>query len=233
MNAIDKLIDNNRTWAHRMSLEDPDFFPRLARQQSPEYLWIGCSDSRVPANEIVGLQPGELFVHRNVANVVVPSDLNCASVVQFAVEKLKVKHIIVTGHYGCAGVLAALDNQSVGIADYWIAHVRSVRTRFEELIDDETPPARRGDLLVELNVIEQALNVGRLPVVLDAWRRGQPLEIHSWVYGLADGLVRDLGASISSPVDQAALRSKVVADLLVERARYEATFASARHPNRT
>lgn len=232
MSAIQHLIENNRAWARRVTEEDPDFFPRLARQQSPEYLWIGCADSRVPANEIVGLAPGELFVHRNVANVVVPSDLNCVSVVQFAVEKLKVKHIIVTGHYGCAGVLSALDNQSVGIADYWIAHVRQVRSRFEELIDEQTPPERRGDLMVELNVIEQALNVGRLPAVLDAWKRGQPLEIHSWVYGLADGIVRDLGATISSAVDQAALRSKVVAELLTERARYEAILARGRRGGR-
>ena len=228
MSSIQNLIDNNRRWAHSVTSSDPQFFARLASQQNPDYLWIGCSDSRVPANEIVDLLPGELFVHRNVANVVVPSDLNCVSVVQFAVEKLGVKHIIVTGHYGCAGVTAALQDQSVGIADYWIAHVRAVRSRFEELLDEQTPPERRSDLLVELNVIEQSLNVGRLPVVLDAWRRGQRLEIHSWVYGLNDGLVRDLGASISSPVDQAALRSKVVADLLVERARYEMMLAGRR-----
>jgi carbonic anhydrase len=215
--AIEKLIENNRAWAQRMTAQDPDFFPRLARQQNPEYLWIGCADSRVPANEIVGLAPGELFVHRNVANVVVQSDLNCLSVIQFAVDHLKVRHIIVTGHYGCAGVSAALNERRIGIADHWIAHVRSVLMRHEGIIERETDTARRADLVCELNAIEQALHISALPTVVDAWARGQPLWIHAWVYGLKDGLVNDLGLCIGARSDIAKLRATVVAERLRQR----------------
>jgi carbonic anhydrase len=219
MDSLERLIENNRVWAQRMTAQDADFFPRLARQQSPEYLWIGCSDSRVPANEIVGLLPGELFVHRNVANVVVQSDLNCVSVIQFAVDLLKVKHIIVTGHYGCAGVHAALEDRRIGLADHWIAHVRSVFSRHEGIVSRETDVRRREDLLCELNVIEQALHVSALPTVQDAWKRGQPLWIHGWCYGLKDGLVHDLGLNIGGRSDLTALRAQTVARLLESHAR--------------
>jgi carbonic anhydrase len=214
MNSLQRLIDNNRAWAQRMSAQDPDFFPRLARQQSPQYLWIGCADSRVPANEIVGLAPGELFVHRNVANVVVQSDLNCVSVIQFAVDLLKVKHVIVTGHYGCAGVHAALDNRRVGLADHWISHVRSVYTRHQVLVDREAEQRRREDLLCELNVIEQALHVAALPTIQDAWERRQDLWIHGWCYGLKDGLVHDLGINVGGRQDLSRLRTELVTRLL-------------------
>jgi carbonic anhydrase len=214
MDSVQRLIDNNRDWARHMSAEDPDFFPRLARQQSPEYLWIGCADSRVPANEIVGLAPGELFVHRNIANVVVQSDLNCISVVQFAVDVLKVKHIIVTGHYGCGGVQAALTNKRVGIADHWISHVRSVFSRHQPLLDQAVDQGRKLDLLCELNVIEQALHVAALPTLLDAWERGQHLWVHGWCYGLNDGLVHDLGLNIGGRSDISKLRTETVIRLL-------------------
>jgi len=214
MNSLQRLIDNNRNWAERMSRQDADFFPRLARQQNPEYLWIGCADSRVPANEIVGLLPGELFVHRNIANVVVQSDLNCVSVVQFAVDVLRVKHIIVTGHYGCGGVQAALEDKRIGIADHWIAHVRSVYSRHEKIVLMENTPRERVDLLCELNVIEQALHVAALPTIQDAWARGQALWIHGWVYGLKDGLVHDLGLNIGSRTDLRELRTQTVMQLL-------------------
>lgn len=217
MESLQRLIDNNRDWARRMSAEDPDFFPRLARQQSPEYLWIGCADSRVPANEIVGLAPGELFVHRNVANVVVQSDLNCISVIQFAVDVLKVKHVIVTGHYGCGGVQAALTSRRVGLADHWISHVRSVFSRHQPLIDREADQARKLELLCELNVIEQALHVAALPTVQDAWERRQPLWIHGWCYGLRDGLVHDLGLNIGKRTDISKLRTETVIRLLQSR----------------
>jgi carbonic anhydrase len=196
---------------------DPDFFPRLARQQSPEYLWIGCSDSRVPANEIVGLLPGELFVHRNIANVVVQSDLNCVSVIQFAVDLLKVKHIIVTGHYGCAGVHAALDQRRIGVADHWIAHVREILSRHEPLIERESDLRRREDFVCELNAIEQAVHVAALPTVQDAWKRSQPLTIHAWVYGLNNGLVNDLGVEIRAPTDLAKLREQAIVKLAASR----------------
>jgi carbonic anhydrase len=218
MDSLQRLIDNNRDWAGRMTAQDPDFFPRLARQQSPEYLWIGCADSRVPANEIVGLAPGELFVHRNVANVVVQSDLNCISVIQFAVDVLKVKHIIVTGHYGCGGVQAALNNRRVGLADHWISHVRSVFSRHQPLLDREADQRRREDLLCELNVIEQALHVVALPTIQDAWQRGQKLWVHGWCYGLKDGLVHDLGLNVGGLENISKLRTETVIRLLQSHA---------------
>jgi carbonic anhydrase len=194
-----QLFANNRLWADRMKAADPEFFTKLAQQQAPEHLWIGCSDSRVPANEIVGLLPGELFVHRNVANVVVHSDLNCLSVVQFAIDLLQVRHIIVVGHYGCSGVRAALEDRRVGIADNWLRHVQDVRNKHrvfvESLSDDETRLAA----LCELNVLEQTLNVCETTVVGDAWGRGQKLVVHGWIYGLHNGLLEDLCITVSTP----------------------------------
>lgn len=197
MTALAQLFERNRAWAERMRAEDPGFFARLAHQQSPEYLWIGCSDSRVPANQITGLAPGEVFVHRNVANVVVPTDLNCLSVVQFAVDLLRVRHVIVCGHYGCSGVNAALMRRKVGIADNWLRHVQAVRDRHAvalEAIANETARERR---LCELNVQEQVRNVCDSTVVQDAWARGQALSVHGWIYDVEDGLLRDLGRSRS------------------------------------
>ena len=180
-----------------MVVEDPNFFKDLAAQQAPEYLWIGCSDSRVPANELLGMAPGELFVHRNIANVVVHSDLNCLSVLQFAVDVLQVKHIIICGHYGCSGVHAALTGQRVGLADNWLGHVRDVREKHGKYLGNVVGRAAT-NRLVELNVAEQVINVAQTTVVRDAWERGQPLTIHSWVYGVHDGLLRDLGITVSS-----------------------------------
>ena len=190
-----------------MRRSDPDFFARLSRQQSPSYLWIGCADSRVPANEIVGLLPGELFVHRNVANVVVHSDLNCLSVMQFAVDVLKVKHIIVCGHYGCSGVSAALENRRVGLADNWLHHVQDVHHKHAARVAAVPDTARRLGHLCELNVIEQVANVCQTTIVGDAWDRGQPLSVHGWVYGLEDGLVRDLLTTVTGR-DEAGARYK-------------------------
>jgi carbonic anhydrase len=199
MTAPSDLFVNNRRWAARMTERDPSFFNRLALQQAPRYFWIGCSDSRVPANEIVDLAPGELFVHRNVANVVVHSDLNCLSVMQFAVEVLGVEHIIVCGHYGCSGVAAALQNQRVGLADNWLRHVQDVHAKNEARMGTNGDLSQRIDRLCELNVIEQVGNVCQTTIVRDAWERGQELTVHGWVYGLKDGLVRDLRTSVTGP----------------------------------
>jgi carbonic anhydrase len=192
------LIDNNRAWAARMEQQRPGFFAGLAGQQSPKYLWIGCSDSRVPANEITGLDPGEVFVHRNVANVVVHSDLNALSVVQYAVDMLKVEHILVVGHYGCGGVLATLRGMRVGLVDNWLRHVHDVKLRHRRRLD-HLPVAEQEDVLCEMNVIEQVGNVALTNVIQDAWSRGQKVTIHGWCYGLKDGLVKDLGVSMSRP----------------------------------
>lgn len=192
MRSLSKLFANNRAWAAALIERDPEFFQRLARQQAPDYLWIGCSDSRVPANDIVNLLPGEMFVHRNVANVVVTSDLNCLSVIQYAVEVLRVEHIIVCGHYGCGGVRAAMLNSRHGLIDNWLHHVQDVMHKHAAqlaLIADED---ERLDRLCELNVIEQVANVGRTTIVQDAWERGQSLELHGWIYSIADGLLKDL-----------------------------------------
>jgi carbonic anhydrase len=193
-----ELFQRNSDWAALMVAKNPDFFKSLAAQQAPEYMWIGCSDSRVPANELLGMAPGEMFVHRNIANVVVHSDLNCLAVLQFAVEVLTVKHIIVCGHYGCAGVHAALAGTRVGLSDNWLGHVRDVHDKHEKYLGEVLTPPARHDRLVELNVVEQVINVAKTTIVRDAWERGQPLTIHSWVYGLKDGLLRDLGITISS-----------------------------------
>ena len=194
--TIDHLLSNNRVWAAAMESQRPGFFSRLAQQQSPKYLWIGCADSRVPANEITGLDPGEVFVHRNVANVVVHSDLNALSVIQFAVDQLKVEHIIVVGHYGCGGVRAVMRGLRVGIADNWLLHVQDVRLRHRRRIE-HLPADERENVLCEVNVIEQVGNVATSTVLQDAWSRGQEVAIHGWVYGLRDGLVKDLGVSMS------------------------------------
>jgi carbonic anhydrase len=194
MADLNHLLANNRAWAGEIKARDPKFFSNLAAVQNPEYLWIGCSDSRVPANQITGLMPGEVFVHRNVGNVVVHTDLNCLSVMQFAADVLCVKHIIVVGHYGCGGVLAALRNRRLGLSDNWLRHIQDVRHKHAELIE-RFPEERQGDALCELNVIEQVLNVGQTTVIRDAWERGQQLSIHGWIYGLDDGLLRDLKVS--------------------------------------
>jgi len=196
---LQQLFDSNRAWSERIRHQDPEFFSKLARQQSPEYLWIGCSDSRVPANEIVDLLPGELFVHRNVANVVTHTDLNCLSVIQFAVDVLKVKHIIVVGHYGCSGVGAALRGDRIGLSDNWLRHVQDVRQKHEDRLASLADAASRSDRLCELNVVEQAANVCQTTIVQDAWERGQQLAVHAWVYGLRDGLVRDLDFTATTP----------------------------------
>ena len=198
MPGIDELLANNRAWAGAMVRRDPRFFARLAEQQAPQYLWIGCSDSRVPANEIVDLAPGEVFVHRNVANVVVHTDLNCLSVMQFAVDVLNVRHIIVCGHYGCGGVNAALRKERHGLIDNWLRHVEDVHQQHEPLFEGLADPKAQADRLCELNVIEQVSNVCRTSIVQDAWARGQALAVHGWIYGLQDGLLRDLGTTARS-----------------------------------
>ena len=197
MPKLADLLENNRQWSEGVRRRDAGFFDRLSRQQAPRYLWIGCADSRVPANEIVGLMPGELFVHRNVANVVVHSDLNCLSVLQYAVEVLRVEHVIVCGHYGCGGVLAALEGTRHGLVDNWLRHVQDVADRHQSRFTRAMTDAHSVDRLCELNVLEQAANVCRTTIVKDAWHRGQPLEVHGWIYRLQNGLIRDLGMTVS------------------------------------
>ena len=208
--ALEQLFANNRTWAESMVAKDANFFKRLVSQQAPEYLWIGCSDSRVPANDIVNLLPGELFVHRNVANVVVHTDLNCLSVIQFAIDLLKVKHILVVGHYGCSGVHAALADRRVGLADNWLRHVKDVHQKHERYLGDAIPTPKRQDRLCELNVIEQVVNVCETTIVQDAWARGQDLTVLGWAYRLETGLVNDLGMSSSSIEEMAGRYAKSV-----------------------
>ena len=196
MKDLNRLLEKNRAWAEGITASDPDFFPTLAKQQSPKFLWIGCADSRVPANQLVGLIPGEMFVHRNVANVVVHTDFNCLSVMQYSVDVLKVEHIIVCGHHGCGGVKAAMDNSQLGLIDNWLRHVQDVIREHEPAlmkIDDET---KRLDRLCEFNVIEQVKNVARTTIVHSAWQRGQELVVHGWIYGLQDGLLTDLQVSV-------------------------------------
>lgn len=196
--SLQHLIDNNRDWAERVERQQPGFFEELSAQQSPKYLWIGCSDSRVPANQVIGLAPGEVFVHRNVANVVNHSDLNALSVIQYAVDVLKVEHIMVVGHYGCGGVLAVLREQRVGLADNWLRHVNDVRMRHRGRLMHLCAHEQE-DVLCEMNVIEQVGNIAQTNIVQDAWRRGQKLAVHGWCYGLKDGLVKDLGVTMSKP----------------------------------
>ncbi len=197
MVSLKHLFENNRLWAEGITAEDPGFFDKLSHLQNPEYLWIGCSDSRVPANQITGLSPGEVFVHRNVANVVVHTDLNCLSVMQFAVDVLRVKHIIVCGHYGCGGVRAALTGARLGLIDNWLRHVKDVRDRHTALLQSIADEEARSDKLCELNVIEQVVNVARTTIVRDAWERGQTLAVHGWIYGISNGRLRDLGVTVT------------------------------------
>jgi carbonic anhydrase len=192
-----QLFENNRKWADQMKAEDPDFFGKLAQQQAPEYLWIGCSDSRVPANQIVGLLPGELFVHRNVANVVIHTDLNCLSVLQFAIEVLKVRHIMVTGHYGCGGVRAAMGNAELGLIDNWLRSIKDIYQQHRVALDAIADEAKRVDRLCELNVMQQVANVCHTTIVQSAWRHGAELSVHGFIYDIHDGLLRDLGLSIT------------------------------------
>jgi carbonic anhydrase len=194
---LDHLFANNRGWADAIKANQPDFFEQLAKQQTPEYMWIGCADSRVPANELIGLLPGEVFVHRNVANLIVHSDLNCLSTIQFAVDVLKVKHIIVCGHYGCGGVRAALDERRIGLADNWLRHVGDLKRVHSRWLD-RFPPDKHADKLCELNVVEQVVNATQTTVVQDAWARGQQVTVHGWAYRLSDGLLQDLKMSIDT-----------------------------------
>ena len=213
---IQLLIDNNRAWAAQMVQQRPNFFSDLAQQQTPKYLWIGCSDSRVPANQITGLEPGEVFVHRNVANVVVPTDLNCLSTIQYAVDQLQVEHLMVVGHYGCGGVLAALQGTRVGLADNWIRHVTDVRDRHRDLIA-ATAPEWRHDVLCELNAIEQVVNIAQTTVMLDAWGRGQKVTLHGWCYGLKDGLINNLHMSVDSTEGLESLYKAAIAGVAATR----------------
>jgi carbonic anhydrase len=207
--TLQELFDNNRRWAAAVTAREPGFFEALSQQQSPRYLWIGCADSRVPANEIVGLRPGELFVHRNIANMVVHTDLNCLAVLQYALDLLKVEHIIVCGHYGCGGVQAAQSGQSIGLADNWLRHVQDVRERHLERLSPCANAEARADRLCELNVIEQVRNVCRTTLVQDAWARRQQLSVHGWIYALRDGLLRDLDFTVTAgaEVDEAYARA--------------------------
>jgi carbonic anhydrase len=216
--SISDLFSHNRAWAAAMERERPGFFTNLKSQQKPKYMWIGCSDSRVPANQITGLEPGEVFVHRNVANVVVHSDLNALSTIQFAVEMLKVEHIMVVGHYGCGGVQAALDNVRIGLADNWIRHIQDVRDRHRQVLNS-LPEAKRLDALVALNVVEQVVNVCQSTVLQDAWARGQQISVHGWVYGVHDGLLQDLHITVSGLEGLEALYLAAIEEI----------FASSRH----
>ncbi|MDM4016085.1 carbonate dehydratase [Roseiconus lacunae] len=204
MRLLPQLIENNRKWVSNVNNADPEFFDRLSRGQSPELLWIGCADSRVPANQILGLLPGDVFVHRNIANVVVHSDFNCQSVIEYAVSVLKVKHIIVCGHYSCGGVKAASENHHVGLIDNWLRHIRDVRQKHETVLDAIEDEGEKFDRLCELNVVEQAYNVCHSTVVQEAWQRNQELAVHGWIYSIGDGLLKDLNVTISKPTEIAA-----------------------------
>ena len=213
--ALSELLERNQRWASSMVEKNPDYFKNLEAQTSPEYLWIGCSDSRVPANELLGMPPGDVFVHRNVANVVVHSDLNCLSVLQFAVDVLKVKHVIIVGHYGCKGVHAALTGTRIGLVDNWLRHVQDVGQKHERSLGDVLSSRERSDRLCELNVAEQVVNVCQTTIVQDAWERGQDVSVHGWVYGLKDGVLNDLGVTITR-------RDELAPRMAACLARYEA-----------
>ncbi len=215
MNNLTHLLENNRRWASEKIERQKDFFKRLENIQSPKYLWIGCSDSRVPANEIVALDPGELFVHRNVANVVVHTDLNCLSVIQYAVEVLHVQHIIVVGHYGCGGVRAAMLNSRFGLIDNWLRHIKDVHQKYHQIVESAGDVDKQVDRLCELNVIEQTLNVCETTVIQDAWGRGQTLDVHGWIYGLKDGIIRDLKITMNSPDDMTGIYQRAITGLKV------------------
>jgi len=206
MEDLQEILEKNRQWDEKIKASDPQFFNSLAQQQTPRYLWIGCSDSRVPATQLVGLKPGDMFVHRNVANVVVHTDFNCLSVLQFAVDVLNVNHVIVCGHYGCGGVKAAMDNLQLGLIDNWLRHVQDVMHSHNEELATIADDARRLDRLCELNVTEQVINVSRTTIVQNAWSRGQDLTIHGWIYAINDGLLRDLNISVRHPVEIPAVR---------------------------
>lgn len=216
MKVLKNLFENNRRWASQQTQSDPDFFDRLSQQQSPEYLWIGCSDSRVPANEIVGLLPGELFVHRNVANLVVKNDLNCLSVIQFAVDALKVKHIIVCGHYGCGGVKAVLDNTKIGLVDKWLDNLKPVKESFQRNLFEIKDDASRFNRLCELNVVEQVFNVCNTDIIQNAWRREQQLSVHGWIYDIKDGLLQDLDVCISNSDNLDKARNAAISKIFTE-----------------
>ena len=216
MPKLTHLLDQNKVWAAQVLAEDPNFFSRLEQIQSPKYLWIGCSDSRVPANQITGMQPGEVFVHRNIANVVVHTDLNCLSSIQYAVDLLKVEHIIVCGHYGCGGIQATLDGQRIGLADNWLRHVADVQDK-HQLNLSTLSHSQQSALLCELNVIEQALNVCQSTILLDAWQRGQYIQVHAWIYALNDGKIRALNEGIGRLVDVSLGYKKAIASC-IERA---------------
>ena len=222
--SIEELFDHNRAWAAQMEQERPGFFTALLAQQKPRYMWIGCSDSRVPANQITGLEPGEVFVHRNVANVVVPTDLNCLSTIQYAVDMLHVEHLMVVVHYGCGGVLAALDGTRVGLADNWIRHVKDVAHKHMALLE-ATPPECRHDVLCELNAIEQVINIAHTTVLQDAWARGDNITLHGWCYGLKDGLIKNLHISVNGSEGLDALYAAAVAG--VAAVRRESTAVAA------
>ncbi len=208
MDTLEHLLENNKNWSKSVKAERPNFFSNLAKQQNPEYLWIGCSDSRVSANTIVGLMPGEVFVHRNVANQVVHSDLNCLSVIQFAVDALKVKHIIVCGHYGCGGVTAALEDKRHGLIDNWLRHVQDTANLYDKVLAEFKTGEEKLDKLSELNVIEQVLNVGETTIVRDAWERGQKLSVHGWIYSLRDGIISDLDICLENKAEPKILRKR-------------------------
>ena len=216
--SIEDLFVHNRAWAAQMEADRPGFFTGLMSQQRPRYMWIGCSDSRVPANQITGLEPGEVFVHRNVANVVVPTDLNCLSTIQYAVDQLHVQHLMVVGHYGCGGVLAALEDVRVGLADNWIRHVKDVRDKHQELIASIAPEWRH-DALCELNAIEQVVNIAQTTVMLDAWGRGQKVKLHGWCYGLKDGLINNLHMTVDSTEGLEAIYTAAVAGVAAVKRR--------------
>ena len=213
MRSLNRLLESNKAWAARIRQQDPDFFVNLSQQQSPKYLWIGCSDSRVPANQIVDLMPGELFVHRNVANLVVHTDLNCLSVMQFAVDILNVSHIIVCGHYRCSGVQAALRRARLGLSDNWLRHVQDVRQKHEGILADVVDDSEAANRLCELNVIEQVVNVCQTTIAQDAWDRGQELSVHGWIYGLHDGLLRDLRMTVTKFEETLQLHQAAIAAL--------------------
>ena len=214
MRRLQNLFDNNRQWSASVRQKEPDFFEKLSQQQAPEYLWIGCSDSRVPANQITDLLPGDLFVHRNVANQVIHTDLNCLSVIQYAVDYLKVKHIIVCGHYGCGGVAEATRNSKLGMIDNWLRHVQDVKHKHKEALEAISNDQTLVNRMCELNVLEQVVNVCQTTVVQDAWNRGQDLAVHSWIYGLKDGLLRDLGMCVTAPEELEPLHSSSVSAIV-------------------
>jgi len=209
MTKLDTLLENNRAWARQRTAEDPEFFSRLAGQQHPEYLWIGCSDSRVPANQIVDLQPGEVFVHRNIANLVQHSDFNCLSVIQFAVEGLRVRHIIVCGHYGCGGVAAAINDDNDGLVDYWVWDIKLTYKKHQDWLE-QLPPDEQARRLCELNVIEQVTGLSQTRIIQDAWHGGSPVEIHGWIYDVSDGILNDLGISSRADTDTEAVYGQAI-----------------------